>query len=352
MLVQLATGAPAAWRPLLAEAALHGRACPDFLYDPDAGPSWADRFDVTGNPDPERAWPVHAIPCLEDDAERMLETPFTFADAVAFEPAYRRHLRLVPRVAWQDDVQVPLADYVAGFEPGKPAREIPFLWVVDDAGMLQRAVVTQELAVACRDRLRGWRVLQEFGGFENAYAERAAAAAREAARAEAERERAELTQAHAEALAEAQQAGARESMQRLAAALLDRNALATSGALAPPPAAPAPEPAAAAAEPQPAIPEEAPDAAEPEPEPELSFDEPYIDSILCTSCNECTNLNSRLFQYNADKQAVIADATAGTFAELVKAAALCPARCIHPGKPRSDDATATPELIARAAEFN
>ena len=33
----------------------------------------------------------------------------------------------------------------------------------------------------------------------------------------------------------------------------------------------------------------------------------------------------------------------------MKAAELCPAHCIHPGSPRSDDATATPELIARAA---
>ena len=31
---------------------------------------------------------------------------------------------------------------------------------------------------------------------------------------------------------------------------------------------------------------------------------------------------------------------------------LCPARCIHPGKPRSDDSTATPELLERASAFN
>jgi hypothetical protein len=346
LLVPLPTGAPAPWRRLLAEAALQGRACPDFLYDPDAGPSWADRFDIDGNPDPECAWPVHEITYLEDDTERTLDTAFTFADAVALEPAYLRHVRAIPRVAWQDDVQVPLADYVASFEPGKAARRIPFLWVVDDAGTLQRAVVTRELALACRDRLRGWRVLQELGGFENAYAERAATAAREAALAEAARERAELEQAHAEALATARGDGARESMERLAAALLNQDALA---AAAPAPVARA-APAAAAAAPEaaaePAV-EEAP-----EEEEALSFDEPYIDTILCTSCNECTNINSRLFQYDGNKQAFIADAAAGTFAELVKSAGLCPAKCIHPGKPRSDDTTATPELIARAAEFN
>jgi hypothetical protein len=348
LLVQVAAGAPATWRPLLAEAALRGRACPDFLYDPEAGPSWADRFDVDGNPDPELAWPIQRVPYLAGESERALEAEFTFADAVALEPAYLRHLRVIPPIAWQDEVQIPLASYVARFEPGKAAREIPFLWVVDASGTLQRAVVTQELAMACRDRLRAWRVLQEFGGFENAYAERAAAAAREAAEAAAERERAELLEAHSEALANAQRDGARESMQRLAAALLNRNPLAAlvpaqSGAAAPTVAAPA-KASARSAEPEPAAAEEA--------EPALSFDEPYIEMVLCTSCNDCTNINSRMFQYNADKQAFIADATAGTFAELVKAAVKCPAKCIHPGKPRPDDATATPELVARAAEIN
>jgi ferredoxin len=191
-------------------------------------------------------------------------------------------------------------------------------------------------------------VLQELGGFENAYAERAATAAREAAEAEALRQRAELEQTHREALANARSDGAREAMQRLAVTLLDPDAPATT----------APEPGVAA----PAAPETvAPAAAEPtapevtaeelDEEP-LAFDDPYIDTILCTSCNECTNLNPRLFAYDGNKQAFIADASAGSFAELVRAAKLCPARCIHPGKPRSDDTTATPELLARAAEFN
>jgi hypothetical protein len=346
VLVPLPAGTPVPWRPLMAEAALQGRACPDFLYDPDAGTSWADRFDVEGNPDPECAWPVHRITYLDDGTEQNLDTALTFADAVALEPAYQRHLRTIPRVAWQDEIQVPLAEYVARFEPGKSAREIPFLWVIDGAGTLQRAVVTRELALACRDRLRGWRVLQELGGYDNAYAERAATAAREAALAEAAGERAELEQAHAEALSNARSDGARESMEQLAATLLSQDALALTAAM-PAPAAPLVEEPDLEAAAEPAPPEEVP-----EEEEAISFDEPYIDTILCTSCNECTNINSRLFNYNADKQAFIADAAAGTFADLVKAAELCPAHCVHPGKPRGDDATATPELIARAAKFN
>jgi ferredoxin len=117
--------------------------------------------------------------------------------------------------------------------------------------------------------------------------------------------------------------------------------------------------AGAVAEPAPvAVPTEAP-AAEPAPVAEaveeeevLTFDEPFIDAPLCTTCNECTNLNGQLFKYNDDKQAFIGDAAAGTFEELVRAAELCPANCIHPGKPRAGDSSATPELIERAAKFN
>jgi hypothetical protein len=59
-----------------------------------------------------------------------------------------------------------------------------------------------------------------------------------------------------------------------------------------------------------------------------------------------------MFQYNDDRQAFVADLAAGTFAELVKAAEGCPARCIHPGSPREGDKTATPLLLTRAAKFN
>ena len=99
----------------------------------------------------------------------------------------------------------------------------------------------------------------------------------------------------------------------------------------------------------PAPPEAVPPAPEP---PAAPASGPRIDSFLCTTCNECTQLNPRMFNYDDNKQAFIADAEAGTFAELVKAAEKCPARCIHPGTPRPGDKTATKALVARAAKFN
>ena len=260
----------ASWHALLAEAALRGRACPYFLYDPDAGASWADRFDLEGNPQPDGAWPIHQVRYLEQGDEKSLEVAFTFADAVALEPAYLRHLRVIPRAAWDDESQRPLAEYVEALDLESRQPSIPYLWVVDETETLQRAVVTRELAMVCRDRLRGWRVLQELGGYENSYAERAAAAAREQALAEAAQERAELEQAHAEVLAQARGEGARESMEQLAAVLMNPSALA---ATAPAAAAPAEAPALVPAQEVAAEPAE-----EPLPEEEaLAFDEPYID---------------------------------------------------------------------------
>jgi len=116
----------------------------------------------------------------------------------------------------------------------------------------------------------------------------------------------------------------------------------SSAAAAAPAAEPAAEPEAAPA---------AAEAEEEEEEEELGFDEPFIDSMLCTTCNECTNLNPSLFKYNENKQATIGDPTKGSFEELVKAAEKCPARCIHPGVPRKDDPTVNDELIARAKAF-
>jgi ferredoxin len=105
-----------------------------------------------------------------------------------------------------------------------------------------------------------------------------------------------------------------------------------------------------------AAPAELQTAAEENPAPaeavEETYDEPWIDTALCTSCNDCTQLNPRLFVYNEDKQALLGDLSAGAFADLVKAAELCPANCIHPGKPLNPDEAGLDDLIVRAAPYN
>jgi ferredoxin len=340
-----------AWLRL--SAAHEGRALPCFRYDPDAGHSWAECFEIDANPDPEQPWPRHSVVHSGPEGDQRLELSFTFADAVALDANQRRHFHLIPAAAWSDD-QIELATWLAGPSSSLPS-ELPFIWVIDEAGKLARAIVSRELAFACRERLRIWRILQELGGAANEHARRAALAARAQTLVEAEAERDALARLHAEELERVRNESVGEAMDRLARALLDPDSLSGLTPAAPRPAAAAPS---AAAAPKPEQPAAAPSAAAAAPAPaatpeeEVSFDDPFIDTPLCTTCNECTQLNPTMFKYNADKQAFIADARAGTFLQLVTAAEKCPAECIHPGKPRNDDSSVNEDLLTRAAKFN
>jgi pyruvate-ferredoxin/flavodoxin oxidoreductase len=80
--------------------------------------------------------------------------------------------------------------------------------------------------------------------------------------------------------------------------------------------------------------------------------QPYIETDRCTTCNECTNLNNRMFAYNANKQAYIKDPKAGTFAHLVQAAEKCPAALIHPGTPLNPKEKDVAKWLKRAEPFN
>jgi len=316
------------WLQLL--AAEHSRAMPCFTYDPEAGPNWAERFSLDGNPEPGLAWPRHTMHYLDDKGEEAtLDQEFTFAHAVALDPAYRAHFRIVPEQAWSAE-QMELGEYLAA-PVAAVARKIPFIWVVVD-DRLARAVVTRELAYASRDRLRAWRILQELAGTDNEYARRAAETARLDARAEANTRGKALEVAHGTELEEVRSDAVRTAMERLARRLVGVET-------APAPVSPAVE--------VPATTQEVEEDGTP-----ATIVDPYIDSALCTSCADCININPRLFKYDANKQAFIDDVGAGTYAQLVKAAEKCPARCIHPGLPAAGDKTANDKIVARAAKFN
>ena len=94
-----------------------------------------------------------------------------------------------------------------------------------------------------------------------------------------------------------------------------------------------------------------PSTVPPTPDADLAID-PYIDSARCTTCNECTNLNGKMFGYNANKQATIKDPDAGTFQQLVIVAERCPVGIIHPGTPRNPKEKDLAKWLKRAEPFN
>ena len=58
-----------------------------------------------------------------------------------------------------------------------------------------------------------------------------------------------------------------------------------------------------------------------------------------------------MFAYDANKQAYIKDASAGTYRQLVEAAESCQVAIIHPGKPRDPNEAGLDELLERAEAF-
>jgi hypothetical protein len=307
---------------LVAAAALESRAFPAWTYDPSAGSDWASRFDVSANPQVDRDWPVSAFTYEDADQQRVSEElAFTLIDFAACDCRHARHFARVERSQWATRT-LPAADCLA--EDTRPLERVPTVALVDGEGVLMRAIVDDKLIREARRAREMWHSLQELAGIRNSHAQRAI-----------ERERAE-----------------RETQARAAAEAPAASAPVAPVAASPAPAAaaaasPAPAPSAPAAAQAAAAPAAAPAASEPGRSP----DDAYIESERCTTCNECTTINNKMFAYNKDQQAYIADPDAGTYAELVEAAESCQMGIIHPGKPRNPDEPGLEELLARAEAF-
>lgn len=355
-----------------AKLSLESRAFPFLLYDPDAGDTLADCIDLDGNPSPEDTWPTYELKYRDAEGnEQTMELPLTIADWAATEVRFKKHFKPVA-----DDAEEELVPFHEYLELSKEERadQVPFIYSIDANRHLRRASVSQEIVKLAEERLSLWHELREMAGQENGVDEAQLEAELEeqlqALRVEYEGKLADVRARYpqfvarrmAEGLLRAGNGGVTvadlltkaESTPGLQPLSLDASGLSLAGAPGPsaggvatvaetaPPAAPAPAaPAPAAAA-----------AVEDEEEEEGLTMEPYIESARCTTCNECTNLNKKMFAYNEKKQAYIKDAKAGTFKELVMAAERCPVRIIHPGTPLNSKEKDLEKWIKRAEPFH
>jgi ferredoxin len=333
---------------IVASAALESRAHPYIQINPTAGDASAERLSFSGNPQCEMDWPVNSLAYLNENGdEAELELPFTYVDYSLLMPQLWHHFRPVPVNCSSGDL-LPVDEYLA-LPSDLADRGLPFVWAVDGEGLLHKVVVSRALMLACRDRLSYWRTLQELAGVRNRHVELAVEKVQQEEQEARDAQIEQLKQQHSDELEQVRGETAGEVMGKLAEVLLGLDISSLGQGTASAPAAATVEeaaPALADAQPEPVPEVEAPE------EEEISFDEPYIDSILCTTCDDCMAINKMMFVYNDNKQAVIGDPKVGTFAQLVEAAELCPASCIHPGKPLNSEEPGLDELIARAAAHN
>jgi pyruvate-ferredoxin/flavodoxin oxidoreductase len=351
-----------------AKLALEARAVPLVIYDPAAGTTLADRVSLDGNPMVDDLWPTYDLRYTDaEGAQQVLTLPVTIADWAATEARFKKHFR--PLKADTDaETVMPFAEYLAA-GPDARAGKTPFIHALGRNGHLERLSVSDEIVALAEDRLALWHLLREMAGLEVAESARQSIAGEieeeigkrvDTLKAEHERTVTDLRTKYPAAIARRMAegliratAGGQERVADLLQRVQDMRTLEPlekvdlggngGGATVAAPAAAAPAATAAAVVPS--------AAAVAEEEEGLGL-EPYIRSELCTACNECTNLNKRMFAYNDKKQAYVKDPKAGTFRELVMAAEKCPVSIIHPGTPLNPKEKDLAKWVKRAERFS
>ncbi len=336
---------------LWTSATIESRDFPGFTFKGLLGTPWGSRFEVENNPQPRLNWPVHKITVVNAEGENIeMEFPFTFADQAVLNPAYAKHYMAINSSYWSDDL-IPLTEYMERNAEDNIGK-IPFIWMMDEASELYKVAVSWSVVLATQERLDFWRFLQENSGINNYHVTQAVEQAKAEMQEEHEKEIEQIKGVHEFEIQNVKEEEAGKAMENLVSVLLnlDTTNVVTSTNL------PASNPPSTTST---VVDTEAEDTSPKEDVPqEIEEDEgvlsndPYIDTALCTSCNECTDLNGAMFKYNADKMAYIADPNAGTFRELVEAAEVCPVGIIHPGSPLNPNEPDLDELIKRAEKFN
>ncbi|MBI4881500.1 MAG: 2-oxoacid:acceptor oxidoreductase family protein [Planctomycetes bacterium] len=351
-----------------ARLSLESRAYPFFVYDPEKGASIADCVNLDGNPDLEERWPTYELKFAGDDGKgQSLTLPLTVADWACTEARFKKHFTPVKADAGEE--LVPFHEYLdlaAGDREGKT----PFIYTIDAQRKLARFAASADIVRLAEDRLLYWSQLRQLAGVlvTDTVKDRVSDALgqefdakMEALRREYEGKLTDLKASYPSLVARRMAEGLlRADGSRTVAELLstaqameimgvDPIPVGAQGRAA---AAAAPSTAAiAVAEPAPAAAAQPASAAAPAAEERLVM-EPYIESARCTTCNECTNLNKKIFAYNDKKQAYVKDAKGGPFKHLVMAAERCPVGIIHPGSPQNPKEKNLDELIKRAEPFN
>ena len=262
-------------------------------------------LDLDGNPASDLDWPVAKIQYMDAGREKEMELSTTFVDFAVTEARFRKHFRKAPPETWNENM-IPLHEFL---QQDVEDREglYPYIWGIDGKNRLMRVMVSEHLVRASEDRLHYWRQLKSLTGIDNIVDEDAIV----------NQARAEMAQKLSASLLGLVSSGDTTG-------LLDgAGAIAADGTMA------AATGVAASAD----------------------YEPVWIDTPECQSCDECTQINEKIFAYNDEKKAIIVDPRGGPYKDIVRAAEKCTAECIHPGTPFNSKESGLERLIKRAEKF-
>ncbi|MGB9341146.1 MAG: ferredoxin, partial [Polyangiales bacterium] len=211
--------------------------------------------------------------------------------------------------SWNENM-MPLGEFL-DLEPDDREGVFPYVWMVDKDQQLSRLLVAQPIVASCEDRRDFWTMLRALAGEDQPSTESIVEQARQDVVGKIMSGLMQLT------------GGSGEGLATLAAGDIAPGVASVAGETASAPAAAAGD-----------------------------YLAPWIDTPNCTACDECTQLNSKIFVYNADKKAIIKNPEGGPYKDLVKAAEKCTARVIHPGLPRNRNEKGIDKWIKRGEKYN
>lgn len=329
---------------LQTSAAIESRDFPGFNYYGTIGRPWGSRFEIVNNPQPDMSWPIHQIDTknsLGEDTQMAIE--FTYADYLVLNSAYHGYFKEIERGLWSDELRT-IPEFLSA-SSDEIIGKVPYIWMTGEDHILRKVAVAHDVIIACQERLDYWTFLQENSGINNFHVKAAVEKNTKVLEEQFEQRLADLKAEHQTELDEIRNEEAGKVMEKLTSVLLgmDVSTISTSPVSGTVPSSKKQEKESV---------EDAP-VTEAVAAPAVSFSaDPYIDTAMCTSCNECINLNQQMFKYNADKMAFIDDPKAGSFKDLVEAAEKCPVKIIHPGEPMNPNEPDLESLKKRAEKFN
>ena len=283
-----------------ARLALESRAYPIFTYNPDKGNTAEECFNLEGNPALYEAWPTYKLKYTENGATKTMDLPMTFADFAVTEARFRKHFKKSPVSTWNDSM-VPLHEFLE-MDPSDREGHYPYIWAVDTKNALTRLLVANPIVKSCEERQHFWTMLKGIAGVKPPV---------EGGSLE-DRIRAEVVAKISAGLMEMAGGKAANFQLGSSAPSADASSAAATG----------------------------------------DYMAPWLDTAECTACDECININPKIFKYNKDGKAVIDNPSGGPYQDLVKAAEKCTASVIHPGLPADLSVKDIDKWIKRGEKFN
>jgi pyruvate-ferredoxin/flavodoxin oxidoreductase len=303
--------------------AVESRAYPLMHFDPTAGQGWKQCLSIKGNPSIDSDWTQYTLHYTDEYGnEESMDLPFTFADWALTEGRFRKHFAIIPQDQWHDDM-ILLHEFI-DLDEDQQADKIPYIWAINpENNTLIRVQVDAEIVNSTLERREFWRLLKSLVGEDDEKID---------PKLIAEQAKNEAAQNLIAGLMKLVAGGDQEELLKAITAAPAASIPTSTPAAPSSPAAESPAaPAASANEP--------------------AFEPAWIETPDCTSCDECIQINPNIFHYNEEKKAYIADPTAGTYEDIVRAAEKCPAVIIHPGTPWNKDEPNLDKLIKRAEKF-